>query len=221
VAHLVDHAPDSEGGSVLYRFRTGGLSFVWHDTSGPLSDDAPEAFDALRALRPVDVELGAIQGFNQITNGMRDPRQYIEALAPTTFVPTHHDDWLVGITTNGSAYREPFFTELGRMPAERRPDVRFITDPADYIRPEALTFPLALGKPALGQRCAPGGRLRVALEGETVQVRSARFASGTRRVTDRAAPFHATFGRPGRRVSARVTMLDGSRLDLSRRASRC
>ena len=220
VAHLVGHAPDSEGGSVLYRFRTGGLSLVWHDTSGPLSDDAPGAFDALRALRPVDVEVGAIQGFNQITNGMRDPRQYIEALAPRTFVPTHHDDWLAGITTKGSAYREPFFTELGRMPAERRPDVRFISDPADYVRPEALTFPLDLGRPALTRRCA-AGRLRVALAGETVHVRSARFSSGAKAVTDSSAPFRATFARGGRRVRARVTLFDGSLVGLSRRAPRC
>jgi L-ascorbate metabolism protein UlaG (beta-lactamase superfamily) len=143
VAHLVEHAPDAEGGSVLYRFRAGGRSFVWHDTSGPLKENAPETFDAFRALRPVDVELGAIQGFNQLTNGMRDPRMYIEAFAPKLFVPTHHDDWLPGITTTADGYEDAFYGELGRMPAEQRPTVRFIRDPDDYLRPQSLSFALA------------------------------------------------------------------------------
>ena len=170
----------------------------------------------------MDVELGAIQGFNQITNGMRDPRQYIEALAPQALraqPTTTTGSW--ASPRRASAYREPFFTELGRMPAEQRPDVRFISDPADYIRPEALTFPLDLGRPRLARRCTAGGRLRVALEGETALVRSVRFSTGARRVTDAAAPFRATFARPGRRVRAEVTLLDGSRLDLNRAAPRC
>ena len=44
-------------------------------------------FETLRALRPVDLQVGAIQGFNQITNGMRDPRQYIEAIRPACSCP--------------------------------------------------------------------------------------------------------------------------------------
>ena len=87
MAQLVDHAPDAEAGTVLYRFEVGDFSMVWNDSAGPLADDAPEAFDALRALRPVDVQVGAIQGFNQITNGMRDPRQYIEAIQPGLLRP--------------------------------------------------------------------------------------------------------------------------------------
>lgn len=140
MAHLVEHAPDAEAGSVMYRFRVGDLSLVWHDSSGPLVDRAPEAIGALKRLRPVDVHLGAIQGFNQIGNGMRDPFTYIEALRPGLFVPTHHDDWAVGITTRGEAYREPFEREYARLPAEARPRVRFITDPGDYVQPRVLTF---------------------------------------------------------------------------------
>ena len=142
LAHLVDHAPDAEAGSVLYRFRVGGFSMVWHDSAGPLVDEAPQALEALRTLRPVDVQVGAIQGFNQITNGMRDPRTYIEALRPSLFVPAHHDDWAFGITTKGENYRAPLDAELAKIPAERRPQVRFISDPADYVQPRVLTFKL-------------------------------------------------------------------------------
>ena len=142
VGHLVEHAPDDEGGSVLYRLRVGGKTFVWHDTSGPLKETAPQTFDVFRTLGPVDVELGAIQGFNQLTNGMRDPRQYLDAIAPKVFVPGHHDDWLPPITTTADGYRAPFDAELRRLPPERRPAVRFLRDPGDYLNHEALTFRL-------------------------------------------------------------------------------
>jgi L-ascorbate metabolism protein UlaG (beta-lactamase superfamily) len=228
IAHAVQHAPDAEGGSLLYRFRAAGTSFVWHDTSGPLADHAPRTFDAFRALRPVDVQLGSIQGFNQITNGMRDPRMYIEAIAPTTFVPTHHDDWLIGITTRGSAYRQPFETELRRLPPEQRPRVRFITDPLDYLEPRLLTFPLRLEDPVLRRRCAGRGRLQASLGGELDGVRGVRYDLGgrrARRVT--APPFFATYGRRdiararGRRLRAVITRLDGTQLTLTRKLPRC
>ena len=225
VEHLVDHAPDAEGGSVLYRFRVGGLSFVWNDTAGPMKENAPQAYDALRALRPVDIQIGAIQGFNQITNGMRDVRMYLEALQPKLLVPTHHDDWLAVITTNGSAYEQPLMTELGRMPPEQRPQVRFISDPGDYVRPEVLTFPLTLGTPALARECLRGGRLRALLDGQTAHVESVRFSLGGRRIADATAPYEAVFGRReaarGGRLEARVSLAGGSRLLLRRRAPRC
>jgi L-ascorbate metabolism protein UlaG (beta-lactamase superfamily) len=228
VAHLVQRAPDAEGGSILYRFRVGGLSFVWHDTSGPLADEAPQTFDVFKALRPVDVQLGAIQGFNQMTNGMRDPRRYIEALAPRLFVPTHHDDWLPPLTTTAGGYEAPFEAELARMPAGERPEIHYIRDPEDYVRPERLTFPLELGRPRLVRRCVRGGRLRVALAGELGLVREARFSLGRGRTkTTTSAPFAAVFGRTAvaatrsRRVRARVSLLDGTRLQLSRPLLRC
>jgi hypothetical protein len=139
--HIFGHLPDAEGGSVLYRFRVGDFTLAWNDSSGPLVDRAPDALDRLRDLGPVDVHVGAIQGFNQYTNGMRDPRTYIEALRPQTFVPSHHDDWAIpGITSRGAAYRPYLDRELERIPAGRRPAVHFITDPADYLRPAAVRF---------------------------------------------------------------------------------
>lgn len=222
---LVGHLPDSEGGTLLYRFRVGDLSLVWHDSSGPLTDYAPGMFDILRALRPVDVELGAIQGFNQIANGMRDPRQYIEALQPRTFVPTHHDDWAPGITTRAANYRSLFFDELAKVPAERRPEVRFITDPADYVRPEALTFPVGLEPVRLVRRCAARGRLRARLVGDVADVAAARFRlTGARSTRDAAAPFAVTLARRASRrarLLATITDVDGTARTLTRSAPRC
>jgi hypothetical protein len=62
-------------------------------------------------------------------------------LRASVFVPCHHDDWGVpGVTTSGAHYEEPLRAELERIPRRRRPQVRFLTDPADYIRPGRLTF---------------------------------------------------------------------------------
>jgi hypothetical protein len=105
-----------------------------------LIEKAPAALDAIRALRPVDVQVGAIQGFNQITNGMRDPRTYVEALRPRILVPSHHDDWAIGITTQGERYRPYLHDELELIPEPARPRVRFISDPQDYVDPRAARF---------------------------------------------------------------------------------
>jgi hypothetical protein len=140
VRHLLEHGGHDEGGCVLYQFRVGDFTLTWNDTVGPLPEEGPEVLDALRALPRTDVHLGAIQGFGQLTNGLRDPRLYIEALRPRLFVPTHHDDWLAGITTRGEHYEEPLTAELETIPGQHRPEVRFLYDPVDYVRPEVLTF---------------------------------------------------------------------------------
>jgi hypothetical protein len=213
---------------VLWRFRVGGLSLVWHDSAGPLADDAPETFDTLRALRPVDVQVGAIQGFNQITNGMRDVRTYIESFAPKLFVPTHHDDWAAGITTKGENYRAPLAAELERIPPERRPQVRFIADPADYVKPDVLTFPLELAPPRLVRRCTGAGRLRVRLAGDVADVKAVAVRVGRRPVRRATiAPFELTVprrdvARRGRgRLTATVTNVDGTTLALRRTVPSC
>jgi hypothetical protein len=219
----VQHAPDSEAGTVLYRFRVGDFSLLWNDSAGPLADDAPETFETFKSLRPIDVQVGAIQGFNQLTNGMRDPRQYIEAFAPALFVPAHHDDWAAGITTKGDAYREPLAQELARIPAERRPQVRFISDPGDYVRPEALTFPVKLEPLAISRRCTERGLMRAALTGDAADVRSVVFrVSGGRSRSDRSAPFtYPLAGSTSGRLVADVTDVEGGHRTLTRELRPC
>jgi len=226
--HLVGHLPDAEAGTVLYRFRVGDFSLVWNDSAGPLIENAPGALDRLRELRPVDVQIGAIQSFNQFTNGMRDIRAYIEAIGAPLFVPSHHDDWAAGITTKGENYRAPLDAELMRIPPERRPQVRFISDPADYVRPEALTFAVKLPELRLTRRCIGRGRLRVGLAGDVSDVVELSVRLGrdpARRLT--AAPFARTYPRAavraalGRRLEAVVSNTDGSSRTLRRRVPSC
>jgi L-ascorbate metabolism protein UlaG (beta-lactamase superfamily) len=131
---------DEEGGCLLYQLRVPGFSLVWHDSAGPLIDKAPHVLDALAGLAPTDLQVGAIQGFNQVTNGLRDPRTYIEAIRPRLFVPAHHDNWLPGFTAPAATYDRPLRAELDRIPAAHRPELRSLLDPADYITPARLTF---------------------------------------------------------------------------------
>ncbi len=141
--HLLTHLGDAEGDSLLWQFRVGDFSLTWHDSSGPLKENHPEILELLadrERFPATDVQLGAIMGFNQITNGMRDPRMYVEAIGPTLFIPQHHDNWAPGITTRGENY-EPIVTEeFATMDEASRPLVRWISDPQDYVRPEVLTF---------------------------------------------------------------------------------
>ena len=216
VADTVRHAPDAEGGSVLYRFRYAGWTMVWHDTSGPLADLNPGTFPLLRDLRPVDLQVGAIQGFNQLTNGMRDPRQYVEALRPKQFLPSHHDDWLPGITGPGAGFRAPLDAELAKLPAEQRPQVTFLEDPRDYVRPVVFDVPLAPER--LTRRCIGQGRLRVQLAGDTADVERVTFRVGTRTVKP-VVPRSVV--RRGGRLRAAITRADGSRTELVRKLPTC
>ena len=141
--HLATHLGDAEGDSLLWQFRVGAFSLTWHDSSGPLKENNPEILETLAdrlVFGATDVELGAIMGFNQITNGMRDPRMYTEAIAPKLFVPQHHDNWAPGLSTRGENYEAIVRAEYDKIPADRRPLIRWISDPQDYVRPSVLTF---------------------------------------------------------------------------------
>jgi L-ascorbate metabolism protein UlaG (beta-lactamase superfamily) len=141
-AHALGSAADAEGGSVAYRFAYGDFTILWHDTSGPVSvpgeGGASEILSGIASLGPIDVEIGAIQGFNQITNGLKDARLYVGAAKPKVFMPAHHDNWLPPNVTTGKSYYQPLVDELGLIPESERPQLCFITDPDNYA--SAFTF---------------------------------------------------------------------------------
>jgi L-ascorbate metabolism protein UlaG (beta-lactamase superfamily) len=205
--HLLGHLPDAEAGTNLYRFAVGDFSLVWNDSAGPLADKSKGTLDVLKQLRPVDVHVGAIQGFNQFTNGVRDAGDYIEAIGAPVFVPSHHDDWAAGITTKGANYRAPLDAELATIAPGRRPQVRFISDPADYVRPAALTFDVAFDPVRVTRRCVGKGRLRVGLAGDTADVTTVELRLGSAVRRGPAATFSRSVVRAnrGRRVQAVVT----------------
>jgi hypothetical protein len=185
-----------EGGTVLYRFAVGPLAVVWHDSSGPLRERAPAVLGTLRAMPPTDVQVGAVLGFNEPTNGVRDPVDYLAALRPKLFVPNHHD--FVTEYGTGRAYEGAVRRELARR-GSFDTQFRWLADPGDYLRPlvfdaAAPRFRDAADAPRLQlvRRCTGGGRLRVELRGETSAVRDVRFTPGGQ---DDAAPFRKVVGR--------------------------
>lgn len=126
-----------EGATLLYQFRVGRFSLTWHDSVGPLRELAPHVLDLLSKLPPTDVELGSTLGFNDPTNGQRDPVDYLVRLKPKVFFPLHHDfiaeygvsRGLEGVFRRELAKRDPVPTE-----------VRWLYDPYDYLRPSLLSF---------------------------------------------------------------------------------
>lgn len=144
-----------EGGTVLYQLRVRDFTLTWHDSSGPLKENAPEVFDVLAGLPATDVQVGAILGFNQPFNGLRDPAMYIDAIDPTVFVPNHHDF----VTEYGSAddYEPALRATLEAYDAD--PEIRFLYDPYDYVRPNLLSYRLDDARWAgpEGERCGRGG----------------------------------------------------------------
>ena len=138
LAKLIGAVGEDGGGTMMYQFQVGDFTLAWNDSAGPLKEEAPELLDSMASLPQTDVQAGAIMGFNQYTNGLRDPRMYIEALQPQVFIPTHHDNWAPPITTRGGQYKGYLQKELELLAEKERPELLFISDPHDYVNP--LTF---------------------------------------------------------------------------------
>lgn len=187
-----------EGGTLLYRFELGQFSFIYHDSAGPLRERAPHLFDILKALPPTDVEIGAVLGFNEPTNGVRDPVDYITALKPKLFVPNHHD--FVSEYGSGRNFEDAIKRELAtRDPVPTQ--LRWMNDPYDYLRPGLMTYDLGSPlwadgavAPATARRaCLPrrartsGGRsIGQLTTGATRAQLARRIATRPLRTTDRA-----------------------------------
>lgn len=139
-AHLLAHQTDQEGGTVMYRFEVGDFSLVWNDSAGPIRSEASRVCEILRKQRRASVQIGAIQGFGQYTNGIRDPLDYVRAIRPIIFVPSHHDNWCPPVSTSADYYERPLRGALDNLPVRTRPVLRFIRDTEDYVNPRRLTF---------------------------------------------------------------------------------
>lgn len=134
--------------SVLYQFTVPGaraFSFSVYDSVGPYKELAPELIPALNAWPATDVLIGAVSGANNPTNGMRDAAIYIRDMQPKVFVPSHHDESQRrrGAAGNsGEWWKRNLMTSMTNIgiPAAQQPEVRWLNDPYDYIRPSLLTF---------------------------------------------------------------------------------
>jgi hypothetical protein len=170
-----------EGWSLLYQFHVGRFRLTWHDSVGPLRENAPQVLPLLEKLPPTDVELGSTLGFNDPTNGQRDPVDYLVRIKPKIFLPLHHDfiaeygasKSLEGVFRRELAKRDPVAT-----------DVRWLYDPQDYLRPSLMTFDVARDPACLRGRLTRKGFGRVRLGRRAVSLgRRGRWCVQGRKAT--------------------------------------
>jgi len=139
--------------------------FLWHNSSGalregcalPNNDAAGNPFEpgqakngcfgpavgaqvskVLESLRPVDVQLGSVVSLGFGINGERDIVDYITHVNPKVFIPIHTT--AVAVESSSLEWRDGFFKQLDAMsiPDEARPEVDWLVDPVDYIRPRVF-----------------------------------------------------------------------------------
>ena len=128
-SEYADYAEEPEtwdaptGGSVtaMWQFRIGHFALVWQDTAGPIAGTGVPA--ALAALPQTDVRLASI-----VVASRGTINEHLELLRPKVFVPVHHDPC-------GWTMRKGLIDELDKLPLGIRPQLWFISDPGDYLRP--------------------------------------------------------------------------------------
>ena len=146
----VRNAAGNPGGdlSVLYHFTLPGaraFSISVYDSVGPYKELAPQLITELGAWPATDVLIGAVSGANNPTNGMRDAAIYIRDMQPKVFIPSHHDESQRrrGAAGNsGETWKRNLMTSMTNIGIAKaqQPEVRWLNDPYDYIRPSLLTF---------------------------------------------------------------------------------
>lgn len=127
--------------SIMYQFTVASsdFTFTWHDTAGPLKENAPHILPLLASLPKTDVQLGAGVSIGERNNGVRDITMYINALQPKVFYMTHTDNFNVGASMfYNQAIKRQF--DIFGTPLAERPEIRGLHDPYDYVRPQLMTF---------------------------------------------------------------------------------
>lgn len=127
--------------SMFYVFTVAGsdFTFAWHDTGGPLKEQAPQLIPILDNLPKMDVELGSLVSIGEANNGVRDIAQYIDLIRPKVFVGGHTDNFNIGASMfYEQALARQF--DIINLPADQRPELRTMHDPYNYLTPSLLTF---------------------------------------------------------------------------------
>jgi hypothetical protein len=126
-------APHSGSLAVAWHFQLGNFSLMWQDTAGPIHSgntytsidglpyEGAQVIKAFESLPRPDVRL-ALSGSPVLSDHM-------SALGyPKVLVPVHGDP----CSRNQNAAVQRYLQEL---PADKRPTVRFLSDPDDYVKP--------------------------------------------------------------------------------------
>jgi hypothetical protein len=109
--------------------------------------------DIMDSIRPVDVQIGSVVSLGYNQNGERDTISYISHLQPKVFIPNH----VTAVAAEGSSleWKEGFYQALrapsgfetssplgatySQIPQAKWPEVLWLVDPNDYLRPMVFT----------------------------------------------------------------------------------
>jgi hypothetical protein len=86
-------------------------------------------------LGPTDVELGSVVSLGFGINGERDIVDYNSSVAPKIFIPNHVT--AVAVESSSLEWKVGYRMQQNAMgiPAEDRPELYWLVDPNDYLRP--------------------------------------------------------------------------------------
>jgi hypothetical protein len=130
--------PNSGYIAIAWQFRVGHFAVTWQDTAGPIRAapgsykaasgqhyDGAQITAALEKLPRTDVRLGAV-----VVSSRSVMIDHLRALHfPKVFIPLHGDPCFAESRADIQQYIEDQLTH------SERPRVRFLSDPADYIKP--------------------------------------------------------------------------------------
>jgi hypothetical protein len=105
------------------------------------------------SLGPVDLEIGSVVSLGYNQNGERDIISYISHIKPKVFIPNHVTavavegsslEWKVGFfdalrAPSGFATNSPNGATYSAIPEANWPEVDWLVDPNDYLRPLVFT----------------------------------------------------------------------------------
>jgi uncharacterized protein (TIGR03382 family) len=95
----------------------------------------------------------AILGFDQPVSGLADPVDYVDAVKPAVFLPTHADAWAPVLSAGQAQYKDKLMAELAEL--KHPPSVDFLLDPQDYLKQRSyLVADRRWKTPPAGSVCA-------------------------------------------------------------------
>ena len=89
----------------------------------------------MESLRPTDVEIGSVVSLGFGINGERDIVTYNQHIAPKVFIPNHVT--AVAVESSSLEWKVGYekVQDAMSVPQDQRPDLRWLVDPNDYLRP--------------------------------------------------------------------------------------
>lgn len=137
--------------SIFYQVvvRSGAnFTLSWQDTAGALKEgkgagwdgtpeDGQRIVQVLNSLVPTDVLMGTAASANFANNGLRDIIMYQQLLKPKIYVPNHLTSGTSTVEGASLSVYAGFLRqlELMRIPSDAWPEIRWLVDPTDYLRP--------------------------------------------------------------------------------------